>query len=430
MVALVRYKAARAALAAARSVDEVKEIRDKVEAMRCYAIMANDTVLEADAAELRVRAERRLGQLLIEEKAAGRLASGTRGQLSGRDASGGARVAPPEERPKLADLGIDKHLSARAQRIAGVEEGAFEAAIARARKRIREGDKVSLDIAAVDKIARRADRERELGARQRALPQKNYGVIYVDYPRRFRVYSRDSGLGRSPENHYPTMTFDEILALPVPALAAPDCVLFMWSTAASLLDDLEIMAEWGFIALRPRDANGRLVRGGDGAPLAPVGAGSYRSHAIWLQDRLGLGFWFREVHEILLVGARGKIVAPAPGTQDRSVIGAPLGRHSEKPTLFAEMIERLFPTLPKIELFARVARPGWDRWGYEAPDKDEESPATEVDAAGSAGALPGASPPGDAGAAARVAGEPRQEAPIVAAATGIGIDDELEEPAL
>jgi N6-adenosine-specific RNA methylase IME4 len=73
------------------------------------------------------------------------------------------------------------------------------------------------------------------------------------------------------------------------------------------------------------------------------------------------------VHEILLIGTRGAIPAPAQGTQQNSVIAAFVGEHSAKPAAFAKMIERHFPTLPKIELFARKAREGWARWGFEAP---------------------------------------------------------------
>jgi N6-adenosine-specific RNA methylase IME4 len=81
---------------------------------------------------------------------------------------------------------------------------------------------------------------------------------------------------------------------------------------------------------------------------------------------MGTGFWFRIQHEILLVGTKGNVPAPAPGTQWPSVIKAPPGRHSEKPEIFYELIEAYFPTLPKIELNARRARPGWDVWGNEA----------------------------------------------------------------
>jgi hypothetical protein len=213
----------------------------------------------------------------------------------------------------------------------------------------------------------------------------------------------------------------------------------MWSTGASLLDDLEIMAEWGFIGFRPRDGEGRLARDRAGEPLAPIGRGSYRSHQIWLQDRLGLGYWFRDIHEILLVGARGAIVAPAPGSQDRSVVAAPLGRHSAKPAHFAEMIERLFPSLPKVELFAREARPGWDRWGFEAPE--DESPAAAEIAADPEGVPPGREPArptkaaaagrpteqGGDGAPAAVAGEPARPGPGYGGSALVA-DDDLEIP--
>lgn len=94
---------------------------------------------------------------------------------------------------------------------------------------------------------------------------------------------------------------------------------------------------------------------------------NYKSHCIWVKDRLGTGYWFRTKHELLLVGTRGDIPAPAPGTQFASIIEAATGAHSAKPMAFAEMIEELFPTLPAMEMFARAPRVGWDVWGNEAP---------------------------------------------------------------
>jgi N6-adenosine-specific RNA methylase IME4 len=110
-----------------------------------------------------------------------------------------------------------------------------------------------------------------------------------------------------------------------------------------LLDAHEVMKGWGF---------------------------TYKSHVIWEKPDLGAGYWVREMHELLLIGTRGKIPAPAPGKQWPSVIKAPRGtRHSEKPEIFAKMIEELYPNMPKIEL-NRVgeARPGWGAWGTEAED--------------------------------------------------------------
>ena len=94
---------------------------------------------------------------------------------------------------------------------------------------------------------------------------------------------------------------------------------------------------------------------------------SYKSLITWIKDRPGTGYWVRNRVELLLIGTRGSVPAPAPGEQPPQVVEAPRGRHSEKPDVFAEMIERLFPNVPRLEMFARRARDGWECWGNEAP---------------------------------------------------------------
>jgi hypothetical protein len=134
-----------------RAEQETREIsgfiRDKAEAMRAYARMANDTQLEMDAAELRLRAERRLGAMLTAEKDAGRLGKGVRKCTEG-------------EHLTLDEVGIDRKLSARSQKVSGIGEKAFEAVVANVRQRIADQDgRVSLDVTAVDKKQRRNERE-------------------------------------------------------------------------------------------------------------------------------------------------------------------------------------------------------------------------------------------------------------------------------
>ena len=103
------------------------------------------------------------------------------------------------------------------------------------------------------------------------------------------------------------------------------------------------------------------------ATVMAVWGFDYRSQFAWAKDRIGTGYWNRNKHELLLIGVRGKIPAPAPGTQWASVIDAAVGKHSEKPDIFLEMIEEYFPNLPKIELNRRGSvRAGWDAWGNEA----------------------------------------------------------------
>jgi N6-adenosine-specific RNA methylase IME4 len=193
-----------------------------------------------------------------------------------------------------------------------------------------------------DKQKLRRQREKALAKQVRALPNKKYCVISADPEWRFEPYSRITGMDRSADNHYVTSALSVIKSRNVVSIAARHCVLFLWATVPMLTQALEVMKAWGF---------------------------KYKSHFIWFKDKLGTGYWNRNAHELLLVGTRGSIPAPAPGTQWPSVLKAPRGRHSEKPSTFYDMIEAYYPTLPRIELNARKARANWDRWGAEAPKK-------------------------------------------------------------
>jgi N6-adenosine-specific RNA methylase IME4 len=213
------------------------------------------------------------------------------------------------------------------------------------------------DIRGDIKAERRREREQQLGEKQMALPQQKFGVIVADPEWRFEPWSRPTGLDRAADNHYPTSCTEVIAARDVPSIAADDCVLFLWATAPMLPQALVVMAAWGF---------------------------DYKSHIVWAKIRgengeraVGTGYWFRNCHELLLVGTRGNIPAPAMGSQWLSVIEAIVRGHSTKPESILKMIEEYFPTLPKIELNRRgPARKNWSAWGNEA-----EQPITESAAA-------------------------------------------------
>lgn len=216
------------------------------------------------------------------------------------------------------------------------------------------------------KATARAVREEVLGRRQRALPAARFGVIYADPEWRFEPRSRDTGMDRAPENHYPTSDLVELQRRRVIDIAADDCTLLMWATVPMLAEAFCVLDAWGFAAF-PRDpATGFLS--------IDRSAGRYVSSAAWVKYRpgggIGLGHWFRVDHEILLVATRGAPVPPAPGEQYRSVFDAPASRvHSAKPDIVIEMIEAFWPNTPKIELNRRgPPRPGWAAWGNEAED--------------------------------------------------------------
>ena len=194
----------------------------------------------------------------------------------------------------------------------------------------------------------RAERERATAAKivSLRLPGRRYGVILEDPEWRDEVWSRETGLDRSPDNHYATSPAGIILARDeVAKLAADDCVLFLWSTIQHAAIAYEVLKARGF---------------------------TYASQVIWKKPSIGMGRWVRSLHEIFLIGTRGKIPCPAPGKQWPSVIEAPRGRHSEKPDKFYELIEAYFPTIPKIELNARRRRRGWDLYRPEAPDTSND----------------------------------------------------------
>jgi ParB/RepB/Spo0J family partition protein len=206
--------------------------------------------------------------------------------------------------------------------------------------RAKAGERVSAKVEA--KREHRARLERELGNKQQALPQKKYGVILAD-PEWKHVPWSPSGMDRAADNHYPTSPTEVIASRPVESIAAKHSILFLWAVVPMLPDALRVMEAWGF---------------------------TYRTNGVWCKQRpgrqMGLGYWFRIDHEILLVGTRGEPPAPAQGTQWRSVIEAPVGAHSAKPECVLELIEAYFPTLPKIELNRRgPPRAGWDAWGNE-----------------------------------------------------------------
>jgi N6-adenosine-specific RNA methylase IME4 len=205
---------------------------------------------------------------------------------------------------------------------------------------------VTGDLKVVRKIVKYERRQQKIDAltdQLRDLPDQKFAVIYADPPWRFEPYSADTSM--LADDHYATSDLDTIKALLGPSepgskIVARHAVLFLWATVPMLTQALEVMAHWGF---------------------------AYKTHFAWVKDQDGTGYWNRNRHELLLLGTRGEIPAPAPGTQWPSAIEAPRGRHSEKPEVFRKMIEEHFPTLPKAELYARGKPPkGWVFWGAEA----------------------------------------------------------------
>jgi len=172
---------------------------------------------------------------------------------------------------------------------------------------------------------------------------KKFPVIYMDPPTKFAAGDSD----RSTENHYPTMTEEELAALPVSDLALSDAVLFIWTTVPWLRKTIRLIEAYGF---------------------------EYVSEFVWDKQTLGLGFWNRNVHETLLVATRGKMPAPDPSVLERSLYSEARRDHSAKPAKFRDIISAYYPELPKVELFPRGSLPEtWHGWGNEARLTQQQS---------------------------------------------------------
>jgi N6-adenosine-specific RNA methylase IME4 len=332
---LIKYDAACRALAEAKTVDEAKDIRDKAIAMQAYARQARNHDLEADALEIRMRATRRLDQLRQAQAA-------TVGLATGGDARKVARGKQnPEQRPTLDSQGIDKNLAKQARKLGALADEDFERKVGEARSAVTNVVRDALR--ADDKEARHAERVARLVEASRLnapLPDRKYPVIYADPPWRYEFSTTSS---RSIESHYPTMSTEEICALPVADHATSDSVLFLWVTNPRLHEAFRVLEAWGF---------------------------TYRTNIVWAKDKIGGGFYVRNQHELLLIAKRGDPPMPAEADRPSSIISAPRREHSRKPDEAYALIERMYPDLPKLELFARTTREGWVPWGLEVDKFD------------------------------------------------------------
>ena len=177
---------------------------------------------------------------------------------------------------------------------------------------------------------------------------KKYQIIYADPPWRYDFSETDS---RAIENQYPTMSVEDICALPVPS--EKDSVLYLWATAPKLLEALNVMKSWGF---------------------------EYKTHAIWDKGIMGMGYWFRGQHELLLIGTKGHFSPPEEQYRISSVMKQQRSNHSSKPDAIRLLISEWYPKATKLEMFARENKTSlfmennWDIWGNEVKSDIELAP--------------------------------------------------------
>lgn len=182
------------------------------------------------------------------------------------------------------------------------------------------------------------------------------GTILADPPWRFSNRTGKMAPEHKRLSRYGTMTFEEIMALPVEEHALPQSHLYLWTPNALLKEGLEVMKRWGF---------------------------TYKTNIVWYKvrrdggpDGRGVGFYFRNVTELVLFGVRGNFRTLPPGRRQVNIVCARKREHSRKPDELYDLIETCSPG-PYLELFARQRRPEWEQWGNET-DKNDYRPGSQL----------------------------------------------------
>jgi N6-adenosine-specific RNA methylase IME4/DNA-binding phage protein len=181
----------------------------------------------------------------------------------------------------------------------------------------------------------------------RAMSGGPFSTVLADPPWRFQNRTGKVAPEHRRLSRYDTMTTAEVCALPVKDVVAENAHLYLWVPNALIADGLRVMEAWGF---------------------------TYKSNIVWAKrrkdggpDGRGVGFYFRNVTELILFGVRGYMRTLEPGRRQVNMIETQKREHSRKPDEQYEIIESCSPG-PYLEMFARYARPGWTSWGLEADD--------------------------------------------------------------
>ena len=315
----------------AKTLPEIKEVRDKTTALLDYfkrkRDVSHETILAGE--ELKVRAERKIGGLLkTMERAKG--GTGTNQYQQ--------RSRQPTVAPTLADLGLTKDESSRLQKAAELPEEDFEAYITGEHSKGEAGEITS---AAVHRLAK----QQEPMPQPTPIPKGKYKCLVVDPPwpitkqfRKARPYQEALD--------YPTMTLEEIEELNLGKLAAPGCQLYLWTTHGYLPRALEIVDYWGF---------------------------KYHCVLTWVKN-VGMtpfGFMFSTEHVIFAY--KPPFALKRKGV--RLDFSAEAQEHSRKPEAFYELVREVSPA-PRLELFSRETREGFTSHGNEKGKFDAQKMRT------------------------------------------------------
>lgn len=177
-----------------------------------------------------------------------------------------------------------------------------------------------------------------------------YNIIYADPPWDFKTYSKKGRL-KTPDRHYPLMSWEDIKNLNVNSVADKDAILFLWTPWNVLSVALEVIKTWGF-------------------KYSSCGFNWIKLNKKSDSLFMGLGKWTRNNSEICLIGIKGHPYKYKKSSSVREVIISKRGEHSKKPDEARKRIVELMGDLPRVELFAREKNEGWDSLGNAIDNQD------------------------------------------------------------
>mgnify|MGYP001791917841 CR=1 FL=1 len=307
-------------LATVETVPQAQELISVSKAAEVYARQKKlGEEAEAYARRVRISAERELGKILASLPKN----PGVQGRLAG-----GSREEPPADIPTLEEMGLSKKESMIAQQLAKLPDHLFDA-VAQGQMKLKN-----------------ALREMQQGdvVKPPPLPKKRFQVLVIDAPWQYDL--RDTDASHRNRTPYPTMRFEQLIELPVDELVT-DGVLWLWTTNTHMPDACRLLMAWGF----------ELKTILTWVKMASTG-----------NPHIGVGHWLRNATEHCLLATTGKVQSFAHLETLKSqstVLIAPKGGHSAKPTEFYDLVDQLCPEGEKLELFARQQRPGWQCWGNQ-----------------------------------------------------------------
>lgn len=321
---LAHFDKAKQELALANTVDEVKEIRDQAEMLRAYAKQAGESLeMQNLCAEIKLRAERRAGELLKKQD---KNEGGRPPENQSHRATGSSKP------PTLEEVGINKSQSSRWQQIADLPEEKFEEHIVKTKD-----DKKELTTSSVLRLSRDVkEKEAKEEVIEQPTPANKYETIVIDPPWPVKKVLRDERPNQDALD-YPTMTVDEIQAIPVGDIAAQDCHLFLWTTQKFLPDALAILKGWGFRYVVT------MVWHKPGG-FQPFGLPQYNCEFVLYARKGTPKFVDTKNFMCCFDGARRE--------------------HSRKPDELYETIKRVTGG-PRIDYFSRESREGYAQYGNE-----------------------------------------------------------------